>query len=134
VVEKQEATPFFKQCKDCEKQGHTKEDYWKLHPEKFPKNFEKRKKKKALINIDVEERVDNTLYLQGNIGCTTLQKELAQVGYNHKEEKEMIELFYIKIHMKQSKLYCLFDLDSQSNFIIAQLVEKLSLDTHDPLQ
>jgi hypothetical protein len=56
---------------------------------------------------------------------------VALVGCNHKEEKEMTELFYIKIHMKQSKVDCLFDPGSQSNLISAQLVEKFGLETQD---
>jgi hypothetical protein len=43
----------------------------------------------------------------------------------------MTKLFCIKIHMKQSKVNCLFDLSSQSNLISTQLVEKLGLETQD---
>ena len=47
-----------------------------------------------------EERVDSTSNLEGKIIFTSLQKELALVGCSHKEEKDMKELLYIKIHMK----------------------------------
>jgi hypothetical protein len=83
--------------------------------------------------MDVEERVDSTSDPEGKINCTNLQKEVALVGCNHKEEKAMTELFCIKYHMKQSKVDCLFDPGSQSNLIYAQLVEKLGLETQDHL-
>jgi hypothetical protein len=56
---------------------------------------------------------------------------VALAGCNHKEEKDMIELFYNKIHMKQRKVDFLFDLGSQSNLISSQLVENLGLETQD---
>lgn len=45
----------------------------------------------------------------------------------------MIELFCIKIHMKQSKVDCSLHPSSQYNMIFAQLVEKFGLETHDNL-
>jgi hypothetical protein len=36
-----------------------------LHPEKHPKHFQK--KKKAMLSVDVEERVENTSDLEGKI-------------------------------------------------------------------
>jgi hypothetical protein len=126
----QEETPSIQQCKGCDRKGHTEENCWKLHPEKCPKYFQK-KKKKALISVDVEEWVDNTSDLEGNINCTNIHKEVALVSCSHKEEKVMTELFCIKIHMKQSKVDCLFDPGSQSNLISTQLVEKLGLETQD---
>jgi len=128
----QEEAPFVQQCKGCDIKGHTKENYWKLHPKKRSKYFHKRKKK-ALIAMDVEERVDNTSDPKGKINCTNLQKEVALVSCSHKEEKAMTELFYIKIHMKQSKVDCLFDTSSQSNLIFSQLIEKLWMETQDHL-
>jgi hypothetical protein len=82
----QEETPSIQQCKGCDRKGHTEENCWKLHPEKHPKYFQK-KKKKELISVDVEEWVDNTSDPEGNINCTNIQKEVALVGCNHKEEK-----------------------------------------------
>jgi hypothetical protein len=41
----------------------------------------------------------------------------------------MVELFYIKIHMMQIKVDCLFDPGSQSNLIFAQLVDNLEMET-----
>jgi hypothetical protein len=41
----------------------------------------------------------------------------------------MTEFFCIKIHMNQSKVDCLFDLGSQSNFISTRLVENIGLET-----
>jgi hypothetical protein len=56
--------------------------------------------------VDIEERVDNTADLEGNISFTNIQNEVVLVGRGHKEEKVMIELFCIKIHMKQSMMDC----------------------------
>jgi hypothetical protein len=53
-----------------------------LHPEKHPKYFQKNKQK-SLIAMDVEEQVDNTSELEGKINYTSLQKEVALVGFNH---------------------------------------------------
>jgi hypothetical protein len=94
-------------------------------------SFPKKKKKKGLVVVDAKERVDNTSNLHGKISCTIVQKEVSLVSYSPKEEKEMIELFHIKIHMKQTKVDFLFNLGSQLNLIFAQLVEKLGLETHD---
>jgi hypothetical protein len=55
-----------------------------LHTKKCLGHLEKRKKRKALIIVNFEERVEKTSYL---------------------EEKEMMEFFFIKIHMKQSTPY-----------------------------
>jgi hypothetical protein len=76
------------------------EECSKLHLEKFHKNFKKKKKKKDLITVDVKERVDNTSNQEGNISCTIFQKEVVLVGCSHKEYKEIIDLFFIKINMK----------------------------------
>jgi hypothetical protein len=71
VVATQEETPSIQQCKGCDRKGHMKENCWKLHPEKRPKKFSK-KKKKALISMDVEERVDSTSDPEGKINCTNI--------------------------------------------------------------
>jgi hypothetical protein len=83
--------------------------------------------------VDVEERVDSTSNLEGKINCTNLQKNIALFGCGHKEEKEMTKIFCIKIHMKQNKVDCLFDPDSQSNLISTQLVYKIGLEIQDHL-
>jgi len=72
--------------------------------------------------MDDEEQVDKTSDLEGNINWTNIQKEVALVGCNYKEEKVMTKLFFIKMHMKKSKVDCLFDSGSQSKLISPQLV------------
>jgi hypothetical protein len=130
VATRQEETPSIQQCKGCDRKGHTEENCWKLHPEKRPKYFQK-KKQKALILVDDEEQVNRTSDLEGNINCTDFQKEVVLVGCSHKEEKVMIGLFCFEIHMKKNKVDCLFDPGSQSKLISTQLVEKLGLETQD---
>lgn len=103
-----------------------------MHPDKQrPKHFQKSNKNKALLAVDAKEKVDSTSDLEGKVSCTTLQKEVTLVDCSHKEEKDITELFYIKIHMKQSKVDCLFYPGSQSNLISVQLVKKLGLETQD---
>ena len=60
AVATQEAGPPTKHCKHCDKKGHTGDECWKLHPKKRPKHFDKEGKKKALLAVDAEQRVDNT--------------------------------------------------------------------------
>jgi hypothetical protein len=71
VVETQEETPFVQQCKGCDRTGHIEENCWKFHPKKSPKHFQK-KKKKALILVDVKEWVDNNSDLKWKINCTNI--------------------------------------------------------------
>jgi hypothetical protein len=59
VATTQEETPSIQQCKGCDKTRHIEENSWKLHIEKRPKYFQKRKNK-SLISVDVEEHVDST--------------------------------------------------------------------------
>jgi hypothetical protein len=39
----------------------------------------------------------------------------------------MFKLFHVNIQVKKMKFDCLFDLSSQSNLVLAQLVENLAL-------
>jgi hypothetical protein len=75
--------------------------------------------------VDAKEWVDSTFDSKWEIDCTNIQKEVALISCNHKEDKMTTELFCMKIHMKQSKVDCLFDPSSQSNLISAQLVENI---------
>jgi hypothetical protein len=50
---------------------------------------------------------------------------------HHKEEKEMIKLFHIKIHVKNTKVNSLFDSGLHANLIENDLVSKFGLDVHD---
>jgi hypothetical protein len=52
--------------------------FWKLHLNKRPKYFQKRNKK-ALLSMDVEERVDIKSYPKGNINFNNIGKEVALV-------------------------------------------------------
>jgi hypothetical protein len=65
-----------------------------------------------MLSLDVEEGLDNTLEQEGNINCINMQKEVALVNCNHREEKVMTNCFCIKIHMKHNIWYCLFDSSS----------------------
>lgn len=71
MVQNHEVTTFLRKCKAYMKKGHAKEDYWKLHTKKHTNHFEKRKKKKVLIIVDLKERVDSTSNFEGKITCYT---------------------------------------------------------------
>lgn len=73
---------FFKKCKGCDGKGHSDYGYWKLHHKKHPKYFHK--KKKVPIIVDIEEMVDNALYLEGMVNHTNLYKGVALVVCIHK--------------------------------------------------
>jgi hypothetical protein len=50
---------------------------------------------------------------------------------HHQEEKEMTNLFHIKIQVKKTKIGALFNSSSQANIIETYLVSKLGLEFHD---
>ena len=69
--------------------------------------------------------------MDGRIVCTSLQKEVNLSSLYHQEEKEMTNLFHIKIQVKNTKIDALFDSGSQANLIVADLVSKLGLEDRD---
>ena len=66
-----------------------------------------------------------------NIFCAEVQKGVNLSSLHHKEEKEINKLFHIKIQIKKTRVYALFDSGSQANLIAADLVSKLGLEVHD---
>jgi hypothetical protein len=50
---------------------------------------------------------------------------------HHSEEKEMPKLFHIKVQVKKTKVYALFDSGSQANLMLEDLMSKLELEAHD---
>lgn len=67
------------------------------------------REKKTLLIVNAKESVDSTSNLDGQISRIIIQKEVVLVNCSPKEE-EMNELFHVKIHMRQAKVDCLFDL------------------------
>ena len=77
--QKQKKNNFHQEINYFERKGHTEEDYQKLYPNKHTNHFQNRKKKKALIIEYVKDKVENTLYIEGKVSLTTLQKEIVLV-------------------------------------------------------
>ena len=65
------------------------------------------------------------------IVCAEVQKEVNLSSLQQQEEKEMTELFHIKIQVKKTKIDALFDSGSQMNLITTEPVRKLGLKVHD---
>jgi hypothetical protein len=60
-----------------------------------------------------------------------MKKEVNLSSLYPKEEKEMTELFHIKIQVKKTKVNALFDYSWQDNLIVEDIVDKLRLEVHD---
>jgi len=50
---------------------------------------------------------------------------------HHQEEKELTNLFHIKIQFKKTVIDALLDYGSQDNIIATYMVNKLRLEVHD---
>jgi hypothetical protein len=62
-----------------------------------------------------------------------MQKEVNLSSLDHKEDMEMKKLFIIKILVKNTKEYALFNFGSQANLIADDLVQNIGLKVHDHL-
>ena len=76
-------------CNDCNIDGHTEENFWKLHPELNPKNHKKDEKKKNLLTKDSNNQIEIILDVDDNILCTSVQKEVNLSILHHQKDKEM---------------------------------------------
>jgi hypothetical protein len=54
--------------------------------------------------------------VDGNIVFTSMCREVSLSSLHHQEEKEMTKLFHIKIQVKKTTIYVLFDSGSQSSY------------------
>ena len=77
-----------------------------------PKNRKKDAKKKNLLAKDSSNQVENNLDVDEKITYTLMQKEVIPSNLYHKGEKEMTKLFHIKIQVKKTEVYALFDVGS----------------------
>jgi hypothetical protein len=62
-----------------------------------PKESQEGQKENNLLAIDLRNQVESSLDVDENIVCTSVQKEVKLSILHHKEEKEMPNLFHIKI-------------------------------------
>jgi hypothetical protein len=60
-----------------------------------------------------------------------LQKEVNLSSLHHQKEKDVTNLFHIKIQVKKTKIDALFDFGSQDNLIVVDLVNNIGLEVHN---
>jgi hypothetical protein len=118
-------------CNHCSIDGNNEEKCWKLHPYLNPKNRKKEGKKKNLLAKDSSNQVESSSDVDGNIVCTSMQKEVNLSNLHHQEEKEMNKLFHIKIQVKKTKIDVMLDSSSQDNLIASNRVNKIGLEVHN---
>ena len=105
------------QCKDPSnhdnKDVHTEEKCWKLHPELNPKNKKKDNNKKIPMATDSSNQVKSNSNVDEKIICKLMQEEVNLSSLQEWEEKEMAKLFHINILVKKTKIDAMFDSGSQ---------------------
>ena len=113
----------------CNIYGYTKDKCCKLHPDLNPKNHKKDAKMK-LLAMDSSKEVGNNYDVYENIFYTIMKKEVNMSFHHHKEEKDMIKIFYIKIEIKKTKVDSLFDSSLKCKLIEEYLVSNIGLEVH----
>jgi hypothetical protein len=98
-----------------------------------PKNHKKDAKKNNLLGTNLGNQVESNLDVDENIFCTSVKKDVNLSILHHKEDKEMTKLFHIKIQVKNTKVYSLFDFGSHDNLIVDDLIRNLRLEVHGHL-
>jgi hypothetical protein len=66
-----------------------------------------------------------------NIVFTYVNNDVTLSILHHQEEKNMTEIFHIKIQVKTTKIDDLFNSSSQDNLIAVDLVKMIGLEVHD---
>jgi hypothetical protein len=130
TIKREEGKPSFTHCK---KSGHDDEHCWKLHPEKRPKQFGGKGKKKTVATVQQDLGSNSTD--EGNITAVEVQGKYSlhassnSNNESHDDERNRNELFHIRVVSKHTKINTLFDLGSQVNLIYEALVKKMGLET-----
>jgi hypothetical protein len=65
-------------------------------------------KKKTLLVLEGDQRANTNSNIEGKVTCTLVQRHVALSSISPKKERDIIELFHIKIHPKKTKVDCLF--------------------------
>jgi hypothetical protein len=122
-------------CKHCSKDGHDEDHCSKLHPEKRPKKFNNKGKPKTAANTQHDLGYDSryetkitTMGFQGNDSIASTSSSSSSPNKTQ-HEKEIIDLFHIRVISNHTKIYTLFDIGSQTNLIFEDIVKKLHLET-----
>jgi hypothetical protein len=119
-------------CTHYKKSSHDEEHCWKLHPKKISKQFGGKGKTKTVTTVQQDlgsnsgdEGKITTVVLQGKY---SLHASSSSNNESHVDERKRNELFHIRVVSKHTKIYTLFDLGSQVNFISEALVKKMGLE------
>jgi hypothetical protein len=92
-----------------------------------PKKHKKEAKKNNLLATDSSNQVERISNVDENIIYTSMQKEVNISILHHEEEKDMINLFHIKIQVKKTNIDALFHFGSHDNLIASDLVKNIGL-------
>jgi hypothetical protein len=130
TVKREEGKPS---CTHCKKSGHDDEHFWKLHPEKRPKQFGGKGNTNIVATVQQDlgsdSRDKGKITMVGVQGKDSLHASLNSNNESHDDESNRNELFHIRVISKHTKIDTLFDLGSQVNLISKALVKKMGLET-----
>jgi hypothetical protein len=111
-------------CKHCSKEGHDEDHYWKLHPERRPVWQQQQREVKdgcecctRLGSYSGDETKITPMGYQGNNSVASTSSSSKENVNVTQQEKTRIELFYIRVISKHTKIDTLFDSGSQDNLI-----------------
>jgi hypothetical protein len=120
-------------CTHCKRSGHDEEHYWKLHPEKKPKQFSGKGNKKTVATMQqdlVSESGDEGKITTSRVqGKDSLHDSSSSSDESHIVERKRNELFHIQVVSKNIRIDTLFDRGSQVNLIYEVLVKNMGLVT-----
>ena len=111
-------------CDHCDRDGHTNEGCWIIHPELKPKGQGWRKPKTALATASKGE--PETIELEQ---LQEADPTLALMTCGDASNKEKEALFILNIQVKQEMVKAIFDPASQRNLVSETLVRRLNLVT-----
>jgi hypothetical protein len=123
-------------CKHYLKNGHDEDHCWKLHPQMRPKNFSHKRKPKTTAttqhdlgsNSGDETKITTMGFKSKDSIASTSSSSSSSINENP-HEKEIIEIFHIRVISKHTKIETLFDTRSQENLISKYTIKKLKLET-----
>jgi Retrotransposon gag protein len=127
VVASSSTTKHEQYCDYCKIKGHTKEKCWKVHPELFPKKWQKGKATTTIIQKNEPIIVDQVQQVDPSLSLMAMPKKIDSESSGEIDKRE--ELFVLKIQVKQEVISAIIDIGSQKNLISEQLVQKLGLAT-----
>jgi hypothetical protein len=123
-------------CKHCSKDVHDEYHCLKLHPKMRPKKFSHKGKPKTTTTTQHDLGFDSgdetkitTMGCQGKDSIASTSSSSSSSLNQTQHEKEIIDIFHIRVISKHSKIYTLFYNGSQASLISEDTVKKLKLET-----